>query len=199
MRAAILAGATGVLGLSVSAHAQESTYTSLNEETCRTLSVSEEGSATRVGLACEGLDGWTVYREADDHGEWAGFSQGDVMPDQLPYGGYLGNFGHFHSVIEWRSDTDGTAFATIHRYYSTVFDTGETESVSVLIVTGLRPGADPEACHVGYVVASEVEDANTQARLMADEMAPHIACDDHRPFRIDAEIPSVIQLISLQH
>lgn len=189
----------GAFSLASAANAQESTYTQLNEETCESLYIHEEGSSTQIGGRCAGQDGWWLYRQADDHGEWTAYSQGDAMPEDLQYGGYTGNFGNYHTVVEWRRDDAGQAFATIHRYYSMDFGSGEPVRQSVLVVTALRPEGEPESCHVGYVMASQIEDANVQARLMADEMAPHIDCKGHRPFRIDAEIPSVYQLISLQH
>lgn len=196
----VITGFAALALLPSAVEAQDSTYTYLDAESCETLFVEEEGSGTAIGSRCRGYGGWTVFRQADDHGEWTGYSQGQTMPQDLQYGGYVGNFGNYHTVLEWRTDTAGTPFATIHRYYSADHtDDGRMQRVSVLIVTALRPGEAIESCHAGYVHASEVANANVQARLLADDIAPHIDCADHQPFRIDANMPSVIQLISLMH
>lgn len=192
--AALLAVITGP------ALAQNSVYTQTGQDNCTLVSEGEEGGGYSALAACAGHQGWTLFLIGDDHGGWSGYSQGDTEPAEMQYGGYVGNFGSFHSVVEWRTDQADAPYATIHRYNSTEFDSdGEPIRRSMLIVTALRPGEAIESCHAGYVDALQVTNANVQARLMADDVAPHIDCADHRPFRIDATMPSVAQLISQMH
>lgn len=164
-----------IAGSALPAEAPQSVYTNLDEDTCRTLTEGEiEGRYETVGI-CEGVGDWTLYRRADDHGEWSAYSESSDIP-VLEYGGYIGNFGSFHNVVEWRLDSSGKPFATIHRYYSMETDTsGEMTRTSVLIVTALNPGADPESCHVGYIRGS-IPNANVLARDLADNTAREYDC-----------------------
>lgn len=170
------------LGLSVfacQANAQESVYSSLSEENCTTLSESGDGGGYSVIQRCEGQADWNVFFHNGDHGSGSAFSTGQAAPEQMPYGGYVGNFGGFHDVIEWRLDGEGDAFATIHRYNSTSFDSdGQPRNNSILIVAALRPGDVVESCHVGYVDATRLSGANALAREMADSLAPGFTCGD---------------------
>lgn len=165
--------------LACQASAQESAYSHVNGETCHTVSESDEGGGYSVIQRCEGHDGWNVYFDSGDHGSSSAFSRSELTPETMPYGGYIGNFGGFNDVIEWRLDTRGEAFATIHRYRSQSFTSeGDAIDHSILIVTRLEAGAVPESCHVGYVVASEIADANVHAREMADMLAADFVCGD---------------------
>lgn len=161
------------------ANAQDSVYSYLTEENCYTLSETEEGGGYSVIQRCEGHGDWNVFFHSGDHGSASAFGRGDEAPEQMPYGGYVGNFGGFHDVLEWRVDAQGDAFATIHRYNSTSFDAeGQSRSNSILIVAALRPGSETESCHVGYVNVTRLSGGNALAREMADQVAPGFSCGD---------------------
>lgn len=170
------------LGLAVfacQASAQESVYTHVNSDTCHTVSETDEGGGYSIIERCQGQGGWQVYFDSGEHGSRSGFSRQDTPPEGMPYGGYVGNFGGFHDVIEWRLDPESDAFATIHRYNSTSFDSdGEPRNNSILIVAALRPGEGVESCHVGYVNTTGLAGGNALARQMADGLASGFVCGD---------------------
>lgn len=175
----LAAMALGLTVFACQASAQDSVYTHLNEQNCRTLSETDEGGGYSVIQACDGHGDWTLYLNNGDHGSASAFSRLDTPPENMTYGGYVGNFGGFHTVIEWRLDDEQAAYATIHRYNSTSFDAnGEPQDNSILIVAALRPGDEAESCHVGYVEATRLSGANALAREMADHLAPDFACGD---------------------
>ncbi|MFT6542102.1 MAG: hypothetical protein ACJAU5_001182 [Maricaulis maris] len=151
--------------------------------------VSEDERVTYV-QACDGVAGWRWYAEASEHGETSRFSDRNDPQVQGQYGGYLGNFGQFHTVIEWRV-LDGAPYATIHRYVSATFETGDAVRQETLIVTALRPGGSPTSCHVGFVDATAVSGANEIAREMADRLAADHDCASGTVWVVDAASPSV--------
>ena len=173
------------------ANAQDSVYSNLTGESCQTLSETEEGGGYSVIQRCDGHGGWNVFFHSGDHGSASAFSRGDNAPEQMPYGGYVGNFGGFHDVLEWRVDGEGDAFATIHRYNSTSFDAeGQPRNNSILIVAALRPGSEAESCHVGYVNVTRLSGGNALAREMADRLAPAFVCGDPI-WIVDSETPDL--------
>lgn len=182
----------GCVAVTATADAQTSVYTHLNEESCGPVHVDTEGSATIAARRCQGDGNWMLYHRADDHGDWTGYGRGEAVPADLSYGGYVGNFGSFHTVVEWRRDDAGAAYATIHRYNSVEFDNeGEAVRRSVLIVTALRPDAETQSCHVGYVDASALSGANEIAREMADRLAPGFECGADEIWRITSSLPTI--------
>ena len=151
-----------------------------------------------VNERCEGYGDWTVFIGASDHSAGLAYSQRarDEQMAQRPVSGGL--FQSFARVIEWRvRDEAGgwTPFATIHRWTAAtpVFDdaagdfTGAVDTVAeVLTVTALRPEGPIGACHIAYVDAREVYDANLVARAAADLDAPLFRCGEDAPVRIGA-------------
>jgi len=156
--------------------------------------VSEDERVTYV-QACEGVAGWRWFSEVSEHGETSRFSDGNDPETRGQYGGYLGNFGQFHTVIEWRV-ANGEPYATIHRYISATFETGDAVRQETLIVTALRPGGSPTSCHVGYIDATAVSGANEVAREMADRIAPDHDCGSGTVLAVDAGSPTVDQALA---
>ncbi|WP_323762324.1 hypothetical protein [Maricaulis sp.] len=156
--------------------------------------VSEDERVTYV-QACDGVAGWRWFAEASEHGETSRFSDRDDPETAGQYGGYLGNFGDFHTVIEWRV-IDGAPYAAIQRYVSATFETGEPVRQETLIVTALRPGGSPTSCHVGYVDATAVSGANEIARDMADRLAAEHDCGSGSVWVVDAASPSIDQALA---
>jgi len=179
--------------------AQDSTYTYHNDETCRVIEEGEIEGGYEIYGACDGLGDWTLYQRADDHGEWSAYSEGVHVP-RLAYGGYIGNFGSYHTVVEWRLDDEtGAPYATIHRYISATFETGDARRQDTLIITALRPGEPIESCHAGYVDATALADANVIARDVADRLSRQFDCENGEPWRIDASTPDVNAAMRLMH
>ena len=156
--------------------------------------VSEDERVSYVE-ACDGVAGWRWYAEASEHGQTSRFSDRNDPDVGGQYGGYLGNFGQFHTVIEWRL-ADGAPYATIHRYISATFETGDAVRQETLIVTALRPGGSPTSCHVGFVDATAVSGANEIALEMADRLAADHDCGGGTVWVVDAASPSLDQAIA---
>lgn len=163
--------------------------------TCSGEELTSEDERVTYVQACDGVAGWRWFAEASEHGENSRFSDRNDPETRGQYGGYLGNFGQFHSVIEWRV-LDGAPYATIHRYISSTFETGDAVRQETLIVTALRPGGSPTSCHVGFVDATAVSGANEIAREMADRLAADHACGSNKVLAVDAASPTVDQALA---
>ncbi|OLF73959.1 hypothetical protein AWH62_07350 [Maricaulis sp. W15] len=187
--AAVLAAGVGMGAIAM---AQDAVYTYTDERgSCAGQELVSDDERVTYVQACDGVAGWRWIAEASEHGQTSRFSDRNDPETGGQYGGYIGNFGQYHTVIEWRVGVTGTPYATIHRYISATFETGEPERQETLIVTALRPGGTPTSCHVGYVDASAVADANRIARDMADQLASDFDCDSGEIWVVDAASPSL--------
>ncbi|MCR6501695.1 hypothetical protein MUO32_21885 [Shinella sp. CPCC 101442] len=165
----------------VAAQANESVYTERDLDACKTLSQVEEGAS--VSLRCAGYKDLPVY-----------FKEGDLR-QSIAYGpvskAYLdeafetfGPFNHTGAKIEWRLGADGAPLGTIVRWFiADPETTGEANSRTgqVLVVSTVATKANPVSCVVGYVDALENKDANTRARMVADEEAAGFVCGTSGP------------------
>jgi len=152
-----------------------------------------------INERCEGYAGWAVYVGASDHSAGAAFSDRgrDAQLSQNPIG-HGAQFQSFSRVVEWRvrAGANGwTPFATIHRWTSgsQVYDeaagrmTGEVEQRdNVLVVSALRETGAMGGCHVAYVDARSVTDANRVARAAADLDTGAFRCGYDEPVWIRA-------------
>jgi len=163
--------------------------------TCSGEEVTSEDERVTYVQACDGVAGWQWFAEAGEHGETSRFSDRNDPATGGQYGGYLGNFGEFHSVIEWRV-VDGSPYATIQRYISATFETGDAVRQETLIVTALRASGSPTSCHVGLVDATAVSGANEIARDMADRLAPDHDCGRGTVWVVDSASPSLDQAMA---
>ncbi|WP_438751483.1 hypothetical protein [Pararhizobium sp. O133] len=157
--------------------ANESTYTDLDTDHCKTIGPEkEEGGG--ITLLCKGLEDYPVT-----------FKEGDLR--QSVFFGKLGKaytegafetFGPFNHVgrkIEWRIDGD-VPVATILRWFieNSDPDTGmPTKALrgQVLVVSKVAQ-ADGIGCIAGYVDALSNPEPNVLARQVADEIAPGFEC-----------------------
>ncbi|MEQ8406464.1 MAG: hypothetical protein RKE49_15315 [Oceanicaulis sp.] len=186
-----LAGAVLALAAHTPDGEVQSAYTRL--EDC----VEIEGSAL-VNERCEGYAGWAVFVVASEHSAGLAYSQRTRVEQQAQRPVRRGAFQSFSPVVEWRVRREADAwvpFATIHRWTSAtpVYDpdagafTGETQTEEqVLVVTALREAGPIGACHIAYVDVTEVYDANSVARAVADLDADGFRCGYEDPVRIGA-------------
>jgi hypothetical protein len=161
----------------VAAHANDSTYTDLDTDRCKTLSQEEEGAS--IVLECKGLkDQPVIYKEGD-------------LRQAILYGkaskayidGTYETFGPFNYTgrrIEWRLDMAGMPFAAIQRWYisnSGAMEAGPApaDTGQVLVVSKVA-GADGKSCVIGYVDALANPDPNVLAREIADTRADGFRC-----------------------
>ncbi len=162
----------------VAASANDSTYTDLDTDHCKTLS-PEDSEGGGISLQCKGLPDYAVY-----------FKEGDLRQSIL-YGpvseayidGVFESFGPFNNAgrkIEWRLGADGKPVATILRWFIENIDpaTGEPSPKvrgQVLVVSKVA-GGDGQGCVVGYVDALANPEPNSLARQVADTEAETFAC-----------------------
>lgn len=172
----LLAAATISLLITHPARANDSAYTDLDLDKCRTVAEDEMGAS----LLCRGYSSYDVH-----------FSESDLRQSIL-YGAIdrtladevfesFEAFNHVGSKIEWRRDTAGRPFATILRWFIENVDeqagmpTKESTG-QVLVISRVAQPDDGLGCVVGYVDALSNPDANELARNVADEQAQDFAC-----------------------
>lgn len=155
--------------------ANDSTYTDLDLDKCKTVASDDMGAI----MLCRG------YRDYDVH-----FAEGDLR--QSVFYGPLDKklqeqafesfepFNHIGTKIEWRLDGSGKPFATILRWFvENVGPEGvptEASTGQVLVVSRVAQQADGLGCVVGYVDALANPNANELARKFADDEAKDFAC-----------------------
>ncbi|WP_349436200.1 hypothetical protein [Pararhizobium sp. A13] len=160
------------------ARANDSTYTDLDTDHCKTLS-PEDAEGGGISLQCKGLKDYAVY-----------FKEGDLRQSILygPAGeAYIDGvfesfepFNHTARKIEWRLGPDGKPTATIIRWFVENIDpaTGEPSPKvegQVLVVSKVA-GEDGMGCVVGYVDALANPEPNVLARQIADTKADGFLC-----------------------
>ncbi|WP_300527574.1 hypothetical protein [Maricaulis sp.] len=170
-----------------------STYSNIEPEVCEGIYSSDEGPV--FVSACQGVGPWTVYVHADSHREMTAYATVPLEPGERPehfaFGGYMGNMGGYNNVIEWRLKREGgEPFATIHRYRFPDPD-DFSRAREILTVTALRADYAFESCHVGYVDATDLPDANVLARELADRLSYTFRCGTDYIWVIDRDTPTI--------
>jgi hypothetical protein len=155
-----------------------SVYTSVALDKCRELPVDPDDPVANGKWLCAGYAGMKVLVEQTD--ERTTVSYGENAENEIAAGETLPAFNDIGETLEWRlgraSPADGwRAFATILRFHTT---SGTGAKRSTLIVT--RLGAPGQVCHVGRIDAVANQDANVQARAVADDVAPRFTCGKHQ-------------------
>lgn len=172
---ATLGTATVFFALSGAVLANDSTYTDLDLDKCKTVTADDMGAI----MLCRG------YRNYEVH-----FAEGDLrqsvfygpLDKKLQEQGFesFEPFNHIGSRIEWRLDGSGRPFAAILRWFlENVGPEGaptEASTGQVLVVSRVAQGDDGLGCVVGYVDALANPNANELARKIADEEAKDFAC-----------------------
>ena len=156
-----------LLPVAVAPAAAENTsaYTRLDLAACRSIPPDPDDPLQSGEWWCDGHGNWPVHVTEGDLRFFV--SYGEDALDQPAAGTTLPAFNHLGPTIEWRIDGDGTALATILRWYTSSGDGGPDGQT--LVIT--RLGGPGEVCHVGYVDARTNPDANAIARDVADNGA----------------------------
>ena len=160
-----------------------SAYTSLDLEKCHLITRKEQGlpelTEEELGTMggqwlCRGYNDSVVYVTEGDLRMFVSYGP-DAMNEHasrqtLPAFNYVGE------TLEWRvRKVNGkwVPFATILRWHTESGDMAEQKG-EVLIVTKLEAG---NTCHVAYIDAQLVPDANKIARAFADEETKDFDCE----------------------
>lgn len=160
----LLAGAAQAAGAS----RMTSQYTDLDFDQCTTLETNDMG-ATSV---CPGYKGYPVVVSEGDLRMFVSFgirpTEEKAMQQTLP------PFNHLGQKIEWRIESDDDFWqprATILRWFTEQESDGSEGQV--LVVTQIKPG---ETCHIAYIDALAVSNANEKAREIADRESGSFDC-----------------------
>ncbi|MEE2526298.1 hypothetical protein V0U79_07960 [Hyphobacterium sp. HN65] len=197
-------GLAGLISAPLSAQEAFSAYTRTDGDVCTTLEEEADGGFYFYAV-CPGYDGWALHLDGGEHGQRSTFRTNaapipdDQRPEVFNYPYSRGNFGEFHTVIEWRTRGEGgPAYAAIHRYYANALDDdGVTWSrISTLTVSALRDEAAGGTCMVAHVEADSVSNANRIAQDAADRIAPDFNCGTDSALLVNAAYPDVDAAIS---
>lgn len=165
------AGAATALGQDVT-----SEYTSLDLTQCLLLTAND----FEAEFACPGYKGYPVRVVEADLRFYVSFGFGahfEMASQQT-----LPAFNRINTTLEWRlRNEEGRylPFATILRWFTE--DQPDAPGQQFLVVTQL---AQDNSCHIGYVNASKLADANVRAREIADEWAGKFDCGRDEPIRL---------------
>jgi hypothetical protein len=200
MRKTLLAaGSACLIATSAGAQTPFSNYTRIDGDVCTTLEQVEDQGFYYYEV-CPGYDDWVLHLDGGEHGQRSTFRTSaepvpeDQRPDVFNYPYARGNFGNFHTVIEWRTrGENGPAYAAIHRYYSNVppSDGGEWRQISTLTVSALRDEMRGGTCMIAHIETDQVSHANRIAQDAADRIAPNFDCGTDRAILINAIYPNV--------
>ena len=148
------------LGLHAAAAAEiTSAYTTFDLDTCDVIEKGDEYVYAGT-WACPGEAGIDIVQSYGDDRAYVAF--GKNATKHCAFRKTFSPFNTALSPVEWRV-RDGKPFAAIERWSVVSGDNGN--SVTWLVVNALRDG---DSCHVHYVAGS-YPDANTVARIMADD------------------------------
>lgn len=156
----------------------DSIYSEYNwEMDCTVIDASPpEGPGAYAQLLCPGPGDLHLMLSDDD---------GRISLDyaKQPQFGPWESFQTFNDVarkLEWRRQgLDGkmVPFATIHRWF---VGAGEQQR-QFLVVSTVARSREAESCMVGYIDATNTQEANKMARRVADHVAEDFRCGEDRP------------------
>jgi hypothetical protein len=160
------------------AAANDSSYTDLDTDHCKTIGPEEEEGGG-ISLLCKGLKDYPVTFKEGDLRQSVFFGK---LGKAYTEGAFetFGPFNHVGKKIEWRVNGKGVPVAAILRWFieNSDPDTGmPTEALrgQVLVVSKVAQ-ADGIGCIAGYVDALANPEPNILARQVADEIAPGFTC-----------------------
>lgn len=161
--------------------ANESVYTDLGRDTCKTIA-EEEGMYAL--MTCPGHADYPVrFKEADirqsvSFGHLNQRYADDAFESFIP-------FNHAGTTVEWRIAKDGKAVATILRWFIENTDASGASVPAlqgqVLVISKVAEKDDGKGCVAAYVDALANPDPNALARKIADEVAPTFRCGIDKP------------------
>lgn len=162
------------------AFSNDSVYTDLDLDACKTLAEDPMG----VSLRCAGFGDFPVFFKEGDLRQSVIFGQVDK---ELIDGAFesFSAFNHVNTKVEWRLDSRGQPIAAILRWFidnpgpdgsSTKASRGE-----ILVVSKVGTQNDGGSCFVAMVDAKANSKANELARQAADAEAADFACGMTEP------------------
>jgi hypothetical protein len=173
---AVFAGACLVAGPALGQQI-DSAYTKINLDDCVVMSVDEMGGS----WACPGYRGFPLYVAEGDLRMLVSYGFG--APDEVAASQTLPQFNTINDTLEWRlvkTEYGWQPFATILRFFTQSGDASEPDG-QTLVVTKIAQG---NTCHIAYIDARRVKNANALARQYADETAASFDCARDEPVRM---------------
>ncbi|MEI2299197.1 hypothetical protein [Ensifer sp. MJa1] len=159
-----------------SAMANESVYTDIGRDKCKTIA-EEEGIYAL--MTCAGHGDYPVrFKEADIR-QSVSFGHLNQRYADGAFESFI-PFNHTGTTVEWRIAKGGTPVATILRWFIENTDASGASVPAlqgqVLVISKVAQKDDGKGCVAGYVDALANHDPNTLARKIADEVAPTFRC-----------------------
>ena len=155
----------------------DSAYTKIDFDACILLDADDLGAS----FACPGYKGFPLYVAEGDLRMFVSYGFG--APDEMAAHQTLPRFNTINETLEWRlveTEYGLRPFASILRFFTEIGDGSEPDG-QTLVVTKIAPG---NTCHIAYIDALTVPDANTVARQFADGLAPVFDCRSDTPRRL---------------
>ena len=190
MRQFILAGAFVAVFAAAASAEPVSTYSDIDLEVCP--KGQDFGDEPAYEAICPGPDGWELRVMEGDLRFWVEPRRAGEQTEM--HFQTLSAFNNVNSKAEWRGEMAAGSFepyAMILRYFT---DTGmgeESDKGNVLVVTKVPATPGERSCHIGYVDAGAVENANEVARQIADTMADGFDCETHTPLTVSPGEPKL--------
>ncbi|ATN36333.1 hypothetical protein ACO34A_21320 [Rhizobium sp. ACO-34A] len=154
--------------------ANDSTYTDLDLDKCKTVASDDMGAI----MLCSGYKDYQVHFAEGDLRQSVFYGPLDKKWQEQGFESFE-PFNHVGAKIEWRLDGSGKPFAAILRWFlENVGPEGEPTEASTgqaLVVSRVAQREDGLGCVVGYVDALANPNANEIARKIADEEARNFA------------------------
>ena len=155
-----------------------SAYSKVDLDECLLLEADDMGAS----WACPGYKGYPLYVAEGDLRFFV--SYGFNAPEEKAASQTLPAFNYINDIIEWRlKKINGNfmPFATILRWKT---ESGENSEIKgeILVVTKL---AKNNTCHIAYIDAKIIPNANELAREIADNKAENFNCEIDEIYRID--------------
>jgi len=148
----------------------DSAYTDVDLDMCLMLNADDMGAS----FACPGYKGFPLYVAEGDLRFFVSYGFG-ALEERAAFQ-TLPQFNYIHSTLEWRltnASGDWRPFATILRWFTQIGDGSEPDG-QVLVVTKIEPG---NTCHVAYIDARLMPNANQIARQWADNATKDFNCE----------------------
>ena len=152
-----------------SAQVISSVYVEFNLDRC--VIVDKIEATGSIVQRCKALDGFPIFIAEDDLRFFVGY--GPNGRKQKAFSQTLPQFNSIHTKIEFRIRPGARQpFAAILRYFT---DNGDDKPRRQVLVVTKIAGRD-DACHMAYIDALAIPDANGVAQKAADAMAGSFDC-----------------------
>lgn len=190
MRQFILAGVF-VAAVAATASAEPvSKYSDIDLEACP--KGQDFGDEPAYEAICPGPDGWELRVMEGDLRFWVEPRRAGEQTEM--HFQTLSAFNTVNSKAEWRGEIAAGSFepyAMILRYFTDSGMGEESGKGNVLVVTKVPATPGERSCHIAYVDAKAVENANEVAQQIADTMADSFDCESHTPLTVSPGEPAL--------